>query len=327
MSANTITIKVRTDVTVIFFAVVIAHVLFLLFSYEAFPNLKDLITQHGQSEPIAPLRIQDMRRIRTVGARDSKIKNSSYLSKSLNPSKEISAVKSGNAKMTENHKAPLHKKALSFSDLSKAAPSMPQVAQQKPAAPAEQPQQRPGSRPGVMPQARQKAINAISLKGNQIQEFQRTQGASSYPASAAALSGDPRARSLSNSDILVNLEVPEGVNPDELNEYELMFYGFQRRTAIGYVNSFYKKLDKFQRENPHIQFPMTDTKQVMTGRLTYDEKGNIKQIKMIRWTNVDRLQGFFEEVLKDMDTLHNPPKPLWSKTGEFSIFFSLVING
>ena len=117
------------------------------------------------------------------------------------------------------------------------------------------------------------------------------------------------------------------MNPDELNEYELMFYGFQRRTAIGYVNSFYKKLDKFQRENPHIQFPMTDTKQVMTGRLTYDEKGNIKQIKMIRWTNVDRLQGFFEEVLKDMDTLHNPPKPLWSKTGEFSIFFSLVING
>lgn len=326
MSANTITIKVRTDVTVIFFAVVVAHVLFLLFSYEAFPDLKDLISQHGQSEPIAPLRIQDMRRIRTVGARDSKIKNSSYLSKSLNPSKEISAVKSGNAKMTENHKAPLHKKALSFSDLSKAAPALPQVAQQKPAA-SEQPQQRPGSRPGVMPQTRQKAINAISLKGNQIQEFQRTQGTSSYPASAAALSGDPRARSLSNSDILVNLEVPEGVNPDELNEYELMFYGFQRRTAIGYVNSFYKKLDKFQRENPHIQFPMTDTKQVMTGRLTYDEKGNIKQIKMIRWTNVDRLQGFFEEVLKDMDTLHNPPKPLWSKTGEFSIFFSLVING
>jgi hypothetical protein len=133
--------------------------------------------------------------------------------------------------------------------------------------------------------------------------------------------------SLSNSDILVNLEVPEGVNPDELNKYELMFYGFQRRTAMNYINSFFKHLDKFQRENPHKNFPMTDSKQVMTGRLTYDEKGNIKQIKMIRWTNVDQLQGFFENVLKDMDTLHNPPTALWEKSGEFSIFFSLVING
>jgi hypothetical protein len=125
----------------------------------------------------------------------------------------------------------------------------------------------------------------------------------------------------------VNLEVPEGVNPDELNKYELMFYGFQRRTAIGYINSFYKNLDKFQRENPHLQFPMTDTKQVMTGRLTYDSQGNIVQIKMIRWSNVDRLQDFFVDVLKDMDTLHNPPQALWEKTGEFSIFFSLVVNG
>src|SRR5690606_36035176 len=105
---------------------------------------------------------------------------------------------------------------------------------------------------------------------------------------AARVSGDPRARSLNNSDILVNLEVPEGVHPDELNKYELMFYGFQRRTAILYINSFYTNLDRFQREDPHLQFPMTNSKQVMTGRLTYDEKGNVKQIKMLRWSNEDK---------------------------------------
>jgi hypothetical protein len=183
---------------------------------------------------------------------------------------------------------------------------------------------RPGTRPTVAKAMEKvdtsKMLKGVSLKGEEIGKFARAE-------SANVLAGDPRAQSLSNSDVLVNLEVPEGVNPDELNEYELKFYGFQRRTAIGYVNSFYKHLDKFQRENPHKQFPLTDSKQVMTGRLTYDSQGNIMQIKMMRWSNVDQLQGFFEEVLKDMDTLHNPPRALWERNGEFSIYFSLVING
>lgn len=317
MSENTVTIKLKLNFPVILIAVALVHILFM--GYKAFPNLSEIISAHDKDTAgrMAPLKIRD---IRTVGSRNSKIKNSTYLSKSPNPFDQIAKDKAGNAKTTVKSDT---KHPLSFSDLG-AGKSIPQMAKMPTPAAAAQPTQRPGSRPGVMPE-RPKAINAISLKGSQIQEFARSQG--SVASSAAQLSGDPRVRSLNNSDILVNLEVPEGVNPDELNQYELMFYGFQRRTAIGYVNSFYKHLDKFQRENPHIQFPMTETKQVMTGRLTYDEKGNIKQIKMIRWTNVDRLQGFFEEVLKDMDTLHNPPKPLWSKTGEFSIFFSLVING
>lgn len=318
MSENTIHIKLKLNFPVILITVMLLHAL-LMMSYQAFPNLSKMIADHNAAtKDITPLRIQD---IRTVGARDSKIKNSTYLSKSANPFDQISKTKVGTSPNTNSNVAP--KPSLSLSDLSPAKTSATQAPKM---AKSEQPMARPGTRPGAMPE-RPKAINAISLKGGQIQEFARTQGATSVASSAAELSGDPRTRSLNNSDILVNLEVPEGVNPDELNEYEMMFYGFQRRTAIGYVNSFYKHLDKFQRENPHIQFPMTDTKQVMTGRLTYDEKGNIKQIKMVRWTNVDRLQGFFEEVLKDMDTLHNPPKPLWSKSGEFSIFFSLVING
>lgn len=237
-----------------------------------------------------PLRIKD---IRTVGSKESKNQSSAYVSKTPNPAKDISKEKF----------AP--KKSLSFSDLNEARPVAPMA--------------RPGTRPEVeVP--RKKGLSAISLKGADIPKFARA-------SNAATLSGDPRAAGIQNSDILVNLEVPEGVNPDELNEYELMFYGFQRRTAINYINSFYKNLNKFQRENPHLAFPMTTEKQVMTGRLTYDEKGNIKQIKMIRWSNQDKLQDFFLNVLKEMDTLHNPPQALWEKNGEFSIFFSLVVNG
>jgi hypothetical protein len=242
------------------------------------------------------LRIRD---IRTVGSRDSKLKHF--------PMEANKGVRKPLDQQKPNAIQP-PKQDISLKDLSL---DKPQALSERVA--------RPGTRPETTAE-RGKAISAISLKGRQIREFM--QGS---PVSASA--GDPRSNSLARSDVLVNLEVPEGVNPDELNKFELMFYGFQRRTAINYINAFYKNLSKFERENPHKTFPLTDSKQVMTGRLTYDERGNVKQIKMVQWSNVEGLQDFFVEVLKDMDTLHNPPQALWEKTGEFSIYFSLIVNG
>jgi hypothetical protein len=49
---------------------------------------------------------------------------------------------------------------------------------------------------------------------------------------------------------------------------------------------------------------------------------------MIRWTHVSELQNLFEDIVKDIDQLHNPPKALWEKSGEFSMFYTLeIING
>lgn len=180
---------------------------------------------------------------------------------------------------------------------------------------------RPGSRPEV---GQKKALEAIALKGgSQMRKFLQDSGRGGTDAMDLSESD----KSLSGSNVAIKLEVPEGVSPDELNDYELMFYGFQKRTATNYINSLFKNLEAFQKKNPHLNFPMTKDRQIMTGRLTYDEKGNVKQIKMIRWTHDDKLQEFFESVLKDMDVLHNPPHALWEKSGEFSIFFTLQLNG
>jgi hypothetical protein len=162
---------------------------------------------------------------------------------------------------------------------------------------------------------------------NKISQTEKAIPKAFLPSDAVQLSGQTKHHSLSNSDVLVNLEVPEGVNLDELNEKELKFYGFQRRMANNYVNSFYTKLSDFTRKNPHLNFPMTNEKQVLTGRVTFDSAGNIMQIKMIRWTNIETLQNFFVEVLEEIRSLPNPPEILWSKTGEFNVFYSLVING
>ena len=291
---RSIHLSLRVNFLTVLGLVVLLHSLLI---YQELRSFKISLATEAQEKK--PLNIRSIENIRKIGTKSGEKKTDTFASfRKFAPVKNDERVKK---------KAPKKPDALSLSDLS--------VTPTQKTAPA----QRPGTLPKVAME-KPKAISAISLRGKEIQEFMKSSPSSS-------VSGDPRASKFSASDILVNLEVPEGVEADELNKYELMFYGFQRRTAINYINAFYKNLDKFQRENPHLNFPMTDSKQVMTGRLTYDEKGNIKQIKMIRWSNEDRLQGFFESVLKDMDTLQNPPQALWKKDGEFSIFFSFIING
>lgn len=175
------------------------------------------------------------------------------------------------------------------------------------------------ARPGTRPET-PKAINAISLKGQKFKEMAEGTPSGSIAVNRSNFGG------AGINDAVVSMEVPDGVEIDELNKYELMFYSFQRRTALNYANSIMKNLNKFSRENPHYKFDQNSSI-VMTARLTYDEFGNVKQIKMIRWTHIDKVQNFFEDVVKGIDQLHNPPKALWEKSGEFSMFFTLEING
>ncbi len=290
---NSLELNIRINFTTILLLVLALHTLLLIsYKYNQEPPSKMAELETNKKNPLI------IKNIRTAGAKNSKSHNSVYFAESKNkPQNLLNQVQKAKSTSLKN---------LSFKDLN----ALSKFSQNK----------SPSLRPGSIPLNKPKAISGIGLKGNQMRQFvEGSRGGA--PAQDSASPG------LANSNVAVNLEVPEGVSVNELNKFELMFYGFQRRTAINYINSFYKNLDKFHRSNPHLSFPMTESKQVMTGRLTYDEKGNIKQIKMIRWSNVDKLQDFFLDVLKDMDTLHNPPQALWKSTGEFSIYFSLIVNG
>lgn len=296
-----ITLKLRINLPIITLAVILLH--FALF-FTSIPSIKPKLSENSSDRVSTPFKIKDMR---TIGAHEAKRKDSVYVFKG----KEDNKIAKTQSEVKEQ---------LSLKDLSEQMSNTQEQNKNQKNQKVTQNKISQPQRPGTRPKVSKTALEAIKLSGEQMKNY-----ASNSPT-REAFRGDPRAAGLNTSDISVNLEVPEGVSPDELNKYELMFYGFQRRTAINYINSFYKNLDKFRRSNPHLEFPMTRDKQVMTGRLTYDEKGNIKRIKMVQWTNIDKLQSFFMEVLKDMDTLHNPPQALWEKNGEFSIYFSLVVN-
>ncbi len=296
-----ITLKLRINLPMLIILVALLH---LLLFFASIPSFKSKLSESTTDRVQTPFKIKD---IRTVGSREAKRKDSIYSFK-------------GPEADTVAKTAPDVKESLSLKDLAEQISRAQTEVNEKPQKVSQTPHKQM-QRPGTKPETNKRALDAVKLRGDQMRNY-----ANNAPIQEA-FRGDPRARGLNTSDITVNLEVPEGVSPDELNKYELMFYGFQRRTAINYINSFYNKLEEFRRANPHLQFPMTQDMQVMTGRLTYDEKGNIKRIKMVQWSNVDKLQNFFMDVLKDMDTLHNPPQALWEDTGEFSIYFSLIVNG
>lgn len=132
-------------------------------------------------------------------------------------------------------------------------------------------------------------------------------------------------RSLSNSDFFVHADVPEGVDLDELNEFEFVFYSFQKRLAEQYFNSFFSQLGDFQRRNPHLQFPMTKQKQLLTARVTFDSQGNIEEIELLEESDVADLQTFYIDVLDRMKAVPNPPKALLDKKGKMRVYYSLRI--
>ena len=177
---------------------------------------------------------------------------------------------------------------------------------------------RPGSRPQIGP-SKINAIKQLSMQDKDFKDF-----AKSYPSGMRDLS-TLDTRSFKISDAAIGIENPDGVEPDELNKNELVYYSFQKRMLVGYINSIVKEIEKFQLKHRHFQLD-PNSKILMTARLTYDSEGNVKQIKMIRWTNLDPIQGVFEESMKNLNKLSNPPKDLWAKSGEFNVFYSWVIS-
>ncbi len=158
----------------------------------------------------------------------------------------------------------------------------------------------------------------LGLSDREIKKFLKTPSPG-YISSSQAL------KSLGESDLNFGLEIPKGVSENELNQRELVFYSFQKRIAQGYVNSFQKELNQFERQNPHKKFPMTSEKKVLSGRVIYDMNGDILRIQTQRLEDIAELKTFFLDVLNNMSSLPNPPEEI-IENKQFAINFVLVLN-
>lgn len=127
------------------------------------------------------------------------------------------------------------------------------------------------------------------------------------------------------SDLDIKFELPKGVPEDELNPRELVFYSFQKRTIQAYINSFIKELNHLSAKERANGVLLTNKKQTLAGRLTYDKNGDIVKIKTLAWSDEDKVQDFFLKILKNINSLPNPPKEI-IENDQFAINFILNLN-
>ena len=283
MQTDQVTITINTRLTLLAALLLLVHGLALFFKLTWLPDLaKDERVEN---------RVLNIREIRTVGEKNSKLKDRVLVTKDA-AKKPLQDPFAAAAKMNEPVK-PQQK-----SEPKKLAQETIQKNPYRPKAPAT-------------------ALEKLMTRVEPVTQIaSRTQGG------GAQLGGSP---TLTKSLMNLQVETPEGVSMDELNKFELMFYGFQKRMMEKYFASIVLNVRNYEKRYS-LQTLIPAGQHTMTGRVTFDSDGNIKQIQMVRWTQADKLQAMFEDILKSMQTLPNPPKMLRNKDGEFVVFYTFLID-
>ncbi|MBT7608133.1 MAG: hypothetical protein HN576_00150 [Bacteriovoracaceae bacterium] len=139
--------------------------------------------------------------------------------------------------------------------------------------------------------------------------------------------GSVNAQLANKSEFKIQFETPEGVNEDELNSAEKMYYSFQKRTFESYFHSFLKSYNERLRSHPQLKKLLQVERHKLTGRVTFDDQGNIVSIKMLKWSQSDEVQNLFEATLKEIRSLPNPPRALLQRDSkQLNIYYQLQIN-
>lgn len=283
MSTKTLTITINTRLSLVAAFLLLVHLLALLFKLNWLPDLA--IPQEVEN------RVLNIREIRTLGDKNSKIKDKVLVTKDFAQKAKQDPFAAA-AKMNQ----PL--KEQKPAEVKKMAQESRQKNPYKPEAPAS-------------------ALEKLMTKVEPVtQVATRTQGG------GAQMGGSP---TLTKSLMNMQVETPEGVSMDELNKFELMFYGFQKRMMEKYFSAIVLNVRDYEKRYS-MKSLIPDGQHTMTGKVTFDSDGNIKQIQMIRWTQADKLQAMFEDILKSMNSLPNPPKMLRNKEGEFVVFYTFLVD-
>lgn len=136
-----------------------------------------------------------------------------------------------------------------------------------------------------------------------------------------------RAEIIRNTGFNIHFEPPEGVKEDELNSAEKMFYAFQKRTFVTYLNSFVKTYQQTLLKKPLLKNELKSARHLLTGKIVFDKEGHIIKIQILRSSPSDEIHHLFEETLKEIRKLPNPPADLIKKDKNFTIYYQLNING
>lgn len=170
----------------------------------------------------------------------------------------------------------------------------------------------------------QKVFSGNSLKISKDeyleQNYQKEAILQNKPIAEEALS------TLQNSSLNIKFEPPEGVSEDELNTQEKKFFSFTKRSYETYINSIIKEFNSLLARRPYLKRMENIGNHVLSGKMIFDEQGNVISIKFIQTSQNDDLQYLFEKALTNISVLPNPPKDLLKEDNTFAIYYQLGIN-
>jgi len=120
---------------------------------------------------------------------------------------------------------------------------------------------------------------------------------------------------------------PKGIDIDELNDFEKIFYSFFKRVAGQYVNSIHSTVISLTSDKPYLENKLRNHPPAMlTAMIRYDSEGNAELIKILKSSNDDDVHKVFEEALKKMSKIPNIAKELKDEDGKYTAYFQLSIN-
>ena len=136
----------------------------------------------------------------------------------------------------------------------------------------------------------------------------------------------PNQKLINAADFHIKFEPPKGVSEDELNSVEKIFYSFYQRSYKNYLSSFIQSYNTLMQDRPYLKEKISSKSHGLSGKVIFDREGNIVSIKIIQWSDDDNIQALFEQTLKNMNPLYNPPKELIQENGEFALYYRLLVN-
>lgn len=132
-----------------------------------------------------------------------------------------------------------------------------------------------------------------------------------------------------SSDFILNtstqFESKKGVAIDELNTDELVYYAFKMRTAKQYKNAVLQNINDLKSKYPTLFLKLKNSIHQMRGKISYDQEGNVIEIKILKWSDSNEIQDFFVNALKDIRAIPNPPKGILNDDG-FKATYDLQLS-
>lgn len=136
------------------------------------------------------------------------------------------------------------------------------------------------------------------------------------------------AKVLESKGFNMEFGLPEGLDEDDLNSKELIYFAFLRRNFLKYLTTFLTTHNKLVINRPSLTYALKTGPHLLTARAVYDDQGNMVSFKILKSSHNNDIHNLFEETVKGMRTIPNPPRDfVKGRDKEFSVYYQLQING